>query len=145
MNWDTRPQAAIQAAASGISSWSTKKGELPVLLIVEDEILLRMATAEQMRGEGFVVLEAANGDEALSLLRSYPLVDAVFSDVRMPGETDGIALAEIVNRYYPRTKIFLTSGVTEPPSIAAAFFPKPYAPNYVARVIKDVCGIPTTL
>src|SRR5215831_2347460 len=110
--------------ASAFSSRSTKIEDLPILLIVEDEILLRIAMAEQMRESGFIVIEAADGDEALSLLRGYPQIDAIFSDVRMPGVVDGIALAQIVNRYYPRAKIFLTSGVigTLPVSAGTAEF-----------------------
>lgn len=68
-----------------------------------------------------------------------------FSDVRMPGVVDGIALAHIVNRYYPRAKIFLTSGVIGalPASAgAAAFFCKPYMANEVAAAIKQACGLP---
>ena len=113
--------------------------------MVEDEILLRMAMAEEMREAGFIVIEAADGDEALSLLRGYPQIDAIFSDVRMPGVVDGIALAQIVNRYYPRAKIFLTSGVIEtlPASgIAAAFFRKPCTATHVAAAIKRACGLP---
>ena len=110
--------------------------------LVEDEILQRVAVAKQLRDEGFVVIEAASGDEALTFLRSYPQIDTVFSDVRMPGETDGIALAKMVNRYYPRAKIFLTSGVAEPPpDLADGFFAKPYNTNLVARAIKLACGI----
>ena len=139
------PENIDPILASAFLSWPTKIEDLPVLLIVEDEILLRMAMAEQMREVGFVVIDAADGDEALSLLRGYPQVDAIFSDVRMPGVVDGVALAQIVNRYYPRVKIFLTSGVVDrlPASgIAAGFFRKPYLAREVAAAIKRTCGLP---
>ncbi len=138
-----KPVAAMQAAASdGLSPQSKKSEPLPILLLVEDDVLLRLAAADQFRAEGFHVVEAANADEALTYLRGYSNVDAVFADVRMPGSLDGIELAMMVNRYYPRAKMFLTSGVTDPlPGLTVGFFKKPYNASLVARAIKLACGI----
>lgn len=115
----------------------------PSVLIVEDEIILRMATADEFREGGFFVNEAANGDEALAMLRSYSNVDAVFSDVRMPGTLDGIGLAELVRLHYPNIRMFLTSGTLEAfptnQTLADGYFPKPYVAAEVERAIKQVC------
>jgi len=126
---------------------SSESGQLgpatPSVLIVEDEIILRMATADEFREGGFFVNEAANGDEAVEMLRSYSNIDAVFSDVRMPGTLDGIGLAEWVRLHYPNIRMFLTSGTldafpTNQP-VADGYFPKPYVAAQVERAIKQVC------
>ena len=115
----------------------------PSVLIVEDEIILRMATADEFREAGFFVNEAANGDEAVAMLRSYSNIDAVFSDVRMPGTLDGIGLAEWVRLRYPNIRMFLTSGTLEAfptnQTVADGYFPKPYVTAEVERAIKQVC------
>ncbi len=113
------------------------------LLIVEDEIILRMATADEFREAGFFVNEASNGDQAVAMLQSFSNIDAVFSDVRMPGTLDGIGLAEWVKLHYPNIRMFLTSGTLEAfptnQTVADGYFPKPYVTAEVERAIKQVC------
>ncbi len=65
----------------------------PVVLVVENDVLLRLVTAGSLREAGFEVLEAANSAEAMLVLASMP-VDALFSDIDMPGKMDGLALAQ---------------------------------------------------
>jgi CheY-like chemotaxis protein len=65
----------------------------PVVLIVENDVLLRLVTASNLRDAGFEVLEAANSAEAIHILDCIP-VDALFSDIDMPGTMDGLALAQ---------------------------------------------------
>ena len=128
-------QSAVPALRRSASSLS--------VIIVEDEILLRMATASEFREGGHFVIEAATGDEALALLRRHANVDAVFSDVRMPGTIDGIGLAELVKLHYPNTRIFLTSGTLEAfptnRTLAYGYFSKPYVASEVERVIRQAC------
>ena len=118
----------------------------PSVLVVEGEILLRMATADEFRDGGLFVLEAANGDQALAQLRSYSDIDAVFSDVRMPGKFDGVGLAERVRLHYPNIRIFLTSGTLEAfptnQSLADGYFPKPYVAADVELAIRRACEAP---
>ncbi len=78
------------------------------ILVAEDEVLVRMTLADQLRDAGYAVIEAANGHEAVDVLRTAP-VGFVVSDVRMPGSIDGVALARLVRAEYPATKIILTS------------------------------------
>ena len=66
------------------------------ILVVEDEVLLRLDLAHQLRGAGFEVVEADSGDEAVAILKAKGDVDLILSDIRMPGEIDGAALARSV-------------------------------------------------
>lgn len=86
------------------------KGRKPTILVVEDEVLLRVALAEYLRECGFRVYEAGNGTEAITLLKSRKyLIDLVLSDVDMP-DIDGFALAQWINKYRPGLPIRLVSG-----------------------------------
>jgi CheY-like chemotaxis protein len=81
-----------------------------VVLIVEDEPLVRLTGADLLADAGFDVLEAGNADEALRILEATPAVRVVFSDVEMPGSTDGLGLARNICRRWPSIGIVLTSG-----------------------------------
>ena len=109
-----------------------------VVLIVEDEILIRMLLAEALRQADFEVIEAANGDEALSVLHTSPDPDVLITDVRMPGSIDGFALAAYVRRAKPGLKVIITSGHAGPDGaigLAGAFLHKPYELSaIVARI-----------
>jgi CheY-like chemotaxis protein len=96
--------------------------------LVEDEVLVRMSLADQLRRAGYVVLEASSADEALDLLHCNG-VCLVLSDIRMPGRLNGIELAHAIRAQRPEIKIVLASGE----SFGAVnwadydgFFPKPY-------------------
>jgi len=116
-----------------------------VILIVEDEILIRMVIADYLRDCGYKVIEAASGDEALILLQQKDIsVDIVFSDIEMPGETDGFALAQWVRQHQPDTEMLLAG---TPPKAAETArdlcddgpLPKPYdhavALNRIRRLL----------
>jgi CheY-like chemotaxis protein len=83
----------------------------PTILIAEDELLVRMATAEALRAAGYTVLEAHNGDRARELISQHPEIALVFSDVMMPGGLDGIGLASWIRDHHPHIRIILASGV----------------------------------
>jgi CheY-like chemotaxis protein len=80
----------------------------PVVLVVENDVLLRLVTANNLRDAGFEVIEAANSAEALRILECFP-VDALFSDIDMPGTMNGLALAQWVHQRRLDTRIILTS------------------------------------
>jgi CheY-like chemotaxis protein len=82
------------------------------VLVVEDELLIRLDLADQLRSVGLVVVEASTGDEALTVLKANDAVDLVVSDIRMPGKTDGMELAAWLRRERPKIKIVLVSGYT---------------------------------
>ena len=81
-----------------------------VVLIVEDDVLLRMDAMEMLEEAGFEVLEAATADEAILILESRLDVNVMFTDVDMPGSMNGIKLAEAVRGRWPPIKIIATSG-----------------------------------
>ena len=85
----------------------------PTILVVEDEILVRMVIAAYLRDCGFDVVEAGDADEAVRVLEAGIQVDIVFSDVNMPGSLDGFGLAQWLRRERPDLKIILTSGVAQ--------------------------------
>lgn len=80
------------------------------VLIVEDEPLIRMALSEHLQDLGFQVLEAASAAEAMTVMDRHRGIDLVFSDVRMPGEMDGIGLARWILKHWPGMPVMLTSG-----------------------------------
>lgn len=82
------------------------------ILIVEDDVLIRAAAAEYLRGAGFEVLEAVNVEQALELLRAGS-VRAVFTDVKLPGSQSGLDLMRIVRSDFPNARLLLTSGVVK--------------------------------
>jgi CheY-like chemotaxis protein len=82
----------------------------PVVLVVEDDALIRMGTADQLVQEGYEVLEAGSAAEALAIIRARPEVRVLFTDIDMPGEFDGMELAERVHQRWPEVLLLVTSG-----------------------------------
>src|SRR6185436_7878828 len=116
----------------------------PVVLIVEDELLLRMNAVEMIEAAGFEAIEAANADEAIEILESRRDITVVFTDIQMPGSMDGLKLARAVRGRWPPIKIIATSGhvdvaETDLPD-GGRFLAKPYSPTDVAGVLRDVTG-----
>lgn len=83
---------------------------LPGILLVEDEPLIRMALAEDLREAGCTVIEAAHADEAWAILTAGAPVDVIYSDIDMPGSMDGLELARRVGVLWPQIPVVLTSG-----------------------------------
>ncbi len=81
----------------------------PVVLIVEDEFLLRMDAAEAIAAAGFEVIEAVNADQAIEVLEARRDITVVFTDIQMPGSMDGLKLARAVRGRWPPIKIIATS------------------------------------
>jgi two-component system, response regulator PdtaR len=107
------------------------------ILVVEDEVLVRMMIADQLRNAGYKVFEAAGAEEALDLLAHTTAVKVIFSDLQMPGSVDGVGLVRAVRSKYPGIRILLTSGQV---SIVDGvdhdgFFPKPHD---VTRIISHI-------
>ena len=95
-----------EAGAAGTS----EAGKVGRILIVEDDVLIRAAAAQYLRGAGFEVLEAVSVEQALEVLRASP-VEAVFTDVKLPGSQNELDLMRIVRSDFPKAKVLLTSGV----------------------------------
>ncbi len=117
-------------------------GTTPVIvLIVEDDELVRELGVELLSDAGFQVLEATNGEEALSLLESNPNVRVLFTDINMPGPLDGITLASVAALQWPHLAIIIGSGNVLPRSgglpRGMVFIRKPYDPDSVIRLIRE--------
>ena len=82
----------------------------PNVLVVEDEMVLRMRAVDIVEDAGFTAVEAVNADEALSILESRSDISLLFSDIQMPGSMDGLKLAHAVHDRWPSIKIILVSG-----------------------------------
>lgn len=111
----------------------------PCVLVVEDEVLIRLDVSDVLRRAGYTVLEAASGAEALDLLATGCRVDVLFSDYQLLGPNDGWELCMSVSKRYPHLPFILTSA-QEPRSEwhdkAVTFVPKPYDPGAVEEVIR---------
>lgn len=116
------------------------KSDMPVVLIVEDEPLLRMMAADIVEDAGCMAIEASNADEAIVLLESRSDIRIVFTDIDMPGSMDGMRLAACIRDRWPPIDIILTSGQgrprTEDLPARSVFFPKPYRHAQVAEAMK---------
>lgn len=109
------------------------------VLVVEDEFLIRMLVSDHLRETGYTVVEACSGDEAITMLKSGVPVDLVFTDVRMPGQIDGLGLLAYVRRTRPGTPVVMTSGHLASALAlaggAVGFLPKPCGLDSIAEAI----------
>jgi CheY-like chemotaxis protein len=115
------------------------------VLVVEDEVLIRLVIADYLRECGYRVHEAANAAEAVAVLESGTVaIDIVFSDVLMPGDMDGFGLARWVRSHQPNVRVILTSSVERSADIAATLceagplLEKPYEPHGVVDRIRQL-------
>jgi CheY-like chemotaxis protein len=113
-----------------------------VVLIVEDDFLLRIDAAEMIKVAGFEVVEAGNADQAIEVLEARPDITVVFTDIQMPGSMDGLKLAQAVRGRWPPIKIMATSGRLNVGEIdlpeGGRFLPKPYSHAQVTRVLREL-------
>ncbi len=100
------------------------------ILVVEDEPLLLLDIADQLRERNFSVHEAGNADEAISILEQNPAIQLIITDVDMPGSMDGLKLAAAVRNRWPPVKIIVVSGQRRVDDAdlpdGSLFFSKPY-------------------
>ena len=110
------------------------------ILIVEDEILVRMVVADHLRDVGHTVIEAASANEAIEALRIRSDIGVVLTDVRMPGAMDGLGLAKHIRTEYPIIKIILSSDHLRDLDWTDfdGFLPKPYELADLVRKIKTL-------
>jgi two-component system, response regulator PdtaR len=110
------------------------------VLVVEDEYWLRVDAVREFHRQGFEVFEAQDTDRARSLLQSKA-IDLLFTDIRLPGSMDGLALAKFVRATRPEMKVIVASGYVQPegsPKIADACFGKPYDFVRIVAVIRKL-------
>lgn len=114
------------------------------VLVVEDEILLRMRAVDIVEDAGFTAIEAVNADDALEILESRSDISLLLSDIQMPGSLDGLKLAHAVHDRWPGIKIILVSGQVRPSDtdkpVESRFFPKPLETKRMIAELQDMVG-----
>jgi CheY-like chemotaxis protein len=115
-----------------------------VVLVVEDEMLLRMRAVDMVEDAGYVPVEAVDADEALAILQSRSDIALLFTDVQMPGSMTGLQLALAVHERWPRIRIILASGQlklskSEIPE-NSRFFGKPLDSGEMIAEIREMLG-----
>jgi CheY-like chemotaxis protein len=114
----------------------------PVVLIVEDETLVRLNAVEMIETDGFEVIEATSADDAILILEQRNDIRLIFTDIDMPGSMDGLKLTHFVKGRWPPIKIIATSGhakITESDlPEGSRFLAKPYAAATITRAIHQL-------
>lgn len=112
----------------------------PVVLVVEDQGLLRMTAMSILEDAGFKALEAADADEALDIIKANSGIVVVFTDIDLNTGKDGVWLAEQINKYFPHIEVIVTSGYPRPsnynPENVIAYYEKPYSEDMVLKQIQ---------
>src|SRR3982074_2665811 len=118
--------------------------EVPNVLVVEDEMLLRMRAVDIVEDAGFCPVEAVNADEAISILESRSDISLLFTDIQMPGSMDGLKLAHAVPDGWPSIKIILVSGQVRPSHAErpadSRFFGKPLSGEQMISELQAMVG-----
>jgi DNA-binding NtrC family response regulator len=109
-----------------------------VVLVVDDEAILRLNATEALHDVGCKTYEAGHAGEAMAMIASHPEISVLFTDINMPGEEDGLALAGRVGIARPDIQLILTSGRESPTEIPGAgqFVPKPYDMEAIAEMVR---------
>jgi CheY-like chemotaxis protein len=135
-----RPLAAFHRRNESKGVGSSAK-TTSVILIVEDETLIRWGAVKMAEDAGFKVLEAANADEAIQILETRNDIRVIFTDIHMPGSMDGLKLAHAVRDRWPPIQIIVTSGREYPKKLdlpeGGRFFAKPYTPAQVQSALRE--------
>ena len=112
------------------------------VLIVEDELLIRMSATAIVEEAGFQAYDAADADEAIALLEKHADIGILFTDIDMPGSMDGLKLAHYVRGRWPPVKIIVTSGHVQAGDQDmpqdAVFFAKPYRAMQIAGKLREL-------
>ena len=123
---------------------TTGSTEVPKVLVVEDEMVLRMRAADIVEDAGFTPVEAVNADEAIAILESRSDIAVLFTDIQMPGSMDGLKLAHAVHARWPDIKIVLVSGQVKPTDAErpadSRFFGKPLGVEQMIAELQSMVG-----
>jgi CheY-like chemotaxis protein len=115
-----------------------------VVLVVEDEMLLRMRAVDIVEDAGYISVEAVDADEAVAILESRSDIALLFTDIQMPGSMDGLGLARSVHDRWPPIKIILVSGQVKPTSLDippdSRFFGKPLEDEAMIAQLQSMIG-----
>ena len=114
----------------------------PIVLVVEDEMLLRMRAVDMVQDAGYTSIEAVDADQALAMLESRSDIALLFTDIQMPGSMDGLELAHAVHKRWPPIKIILVSGQLRLSTVEiplhSRFFGKPLISGEMIAEMRDM-------
>ena len=136
---------------SAETSATAKRGELEskvkykeTILVVDDEALVRSALSEMLAGLGYRCIVAANAIDAMQIVEANLFrLDLLVTDIKMPGELNGLALAELVRARQPETAILLITGHAESPVMLKAarsgyrVLEKPFRHAHLAEAVAE--------
>ena len=149
--WNLRRDAvvlAVMVSSRPNPSLARENAPAAIVLVVEDEILIRAAVAEYLRRLRYTVVEAADAAEAIAVFISGELIDVVICDVDMPGTMDGLGLARWINRHHAALPVLLTSGrgiaLSAGKIPANSFIAKPYRLAELAKRLKSMLTVSAT-
>ena len=115
-----------------------------VVLVVEDEMLLRMRAVDMVEDAGYTSVEAVDADEAMAILESRSDIALLFTDIQMPGSMDGLKLAQMVHNRWSLVKIILVSGQLKLTDIdlplGSRFFGKPLEAEVMITQMRNMIG-----
>lgn len=115
-----------------------------IVLVVEDEPLLRMAAIDLVEEAGFIAIDAVNADDAVQILEARDDIQIVFTDIDMPGSMDGLKLAAAVRAKWPPISIIVVSGHRKPGlgelPPGTVFFAKPYPHEAIIDTLKEMAA-----
>jgi two-component system, response regulator PdtaR len=115
-----------------------------IVLVVEDEALIRMSAVQMVEDAGYSAVEACNADEAIGILEIRPDIRAVFTDINMSGSMDGWKLAHAIRGRWPPIHLIVTSGLYVPEDgqmpAKGLFIRKPYSAEQVTAALREVFG-----
>ena len=136
------PDLPVLAVYGEVICLSRSGKDRPVVLVVEDEFLIRMQAVEMVSAAGFDVVEAENAEEAILILERRSDIAVVFTDINMPGSMDGLRLAAAIRGRWPPIKIVATSGLRriekdDLPS-GSRFLPKPYNSSQIVKTLREL-------
>ena len=134
-----QPEGGVQSLDNDIVGDTKSR---PVVLVVEDDTLLRMHAAEMIEEAGFKVLEAPNADEAIKLLETRLDIAVMFTDIDMPGSMNGLKLAHALANRWPPIRIVATSGHFQMRDgdlpAGGLFIAKPYLSHHIISTLRDL-------
>ncbi len=118
-----------------------KRSKNRAVLIVEDEVFIRIVAADILSDCGLPIYEAGCASEALKLIAAHPEIALLFTDINMPGDMDGLALATRVSALWPHIGLIVTSGGQllrdrDVPD-SGVFLPKPYRAADLANLVRE--------
>jgi CheY-like chemotaxis protein len=126
-----------------LAASASQAADQPLILLVEDNAVIRVMTRDFLRDTGYQIVEAADGEEALAIMEAGLSPALLVSDIRMPGSINGLKLLALMRKLYPGIPVLLASSQLprdHEGHVDVAFLPKPYTPSALASAVQGLIG-----